>query len=591
MPRALFVKEKGYLPVTSICYAMKKMILTCLALLLAFAGADARYNKAYYQKMDGKKKEELKSAVKQCVKTHRQLSYGQLPGYWQYTDVYPELVNGCKRWWDMYSNEVEVIGKNQNAFDSFRGYGMQREHSVPKSWWKLNNSVEYTPAYSDMWNLYPSNGAANQAKLNYPFGPTNGNNLFDNGCSRVGYAKAGYGGGSAKVFEPADEYKGDFARAMFYMACVYDDINWVINFMYQKNTYPTLVPWAREMLLQWSRTDKVSQKEIDRNNLVEQYQGNRNPFVDFPELAEYIWGQRTTETFIIDEQSTTDPTPPITGDPSLTQPVNGETLEFGETAVGYAVTRALQIKGSNFTSPLTVGLAGPDSQYFTPEVTEIPAATLNTNGGYLLNVTYLPKDKGSHTALLTLYDGGLKGSVAVTLTGSALDAPVLTATRALPATDITDNSYRANWESAPTVADYYVLTRVRYDGDNQESETYETGETTLLIEERDPAVAETYTVAYSRLGIMSPASNTIYVGTGDGVRNLEYNVPFRVYGEEGVLVILTGDGEPVRGVTVADMSGRVLLVTDAPDGTEISLPAGAYAVTAPGQRPRKVLVR
>ncbi len=44
------------------------------------------------------------------------------------------------------------------------------------------------------------------------------------------------------------------------------------------------------MLLQWCRQDPVSQKEIDRNNVVEQYQGNRNPFVDFPELAEYVWG-------------------------------------------------------------------------------------------------------------------------------------------------------------------------------------------------------------------------------------------------------------------------------------------------------------
>ena len=76
-----------------------------------------------------------------------------------------------------------------------------------------------------------------------------------------------------------------------YVATVYDDINWVINYMYRKEAYPTLVPWARDMLLQWCRMDPVDQKEIDRNNVVEQYQGNRNPFVDFPNLAEYIWAR------------------------------------------------------------------------------------------------------------------------------------------------------------------------------------------------------------------------------------------------------------------------------------------------------------
>ena len=109
-----------------------------------------------------------------------------------------------------------------------------------------------------------------------------------------------------------------------YVATVYDDINWVINYMYKKEAYPTLVPWAREMLLQWCRQDPVSQKEIDRNNVVEQYQGNRNPFVDFPELAEYVWGTRTTEVFYVDQQEGSDPTPPITGDPEITSPVNGE---------------------------------------------------------------------------------------------------------------------------------------------------------------------------------------------------------------------------------------------------------------------------
>lgn len=559
-----------------------------IGLLAVSVMAQAGYSKGYYDRLEGKSMETLKNAVKESVSRHTVLTYSQLPGYWQYTDVYPELVDGCKRWWDMYSDELCVIGRNQDAFSSFRSYGMQREHSVPKSWWKLNGDVEYTPAYSDLWNLYPSNGEANQAKLNYPFGECS-TTKYNNGVSKVGTPEAGYGGGSAYVFEPGDEYKGDFARSMFYMACVYNDINWVINYMFRKETYPTLVPWAMNMLLQWARTDRVSQKEIDRNNLVEQYQGNRNPFVDFPELAEYIWGSRTTEIFRIEDQDNTDPTPPITGDPTLTSPVNGETLQFDQTAVGNTVTRALQIQGSNFTAPLSVLVSGTDRDYFKAETTEIPAATLNASG-YLLEISYKPTVTGKHEAKLVLYDGGLDGSVVVNLSGEALDVPEFTALQALEATNITDSGYRANWLPAQGIADYYVVKRVKYDGDNQEAEIYETAETYLDITDRDPEIAETYTVSYSRLGLMSPESNTIYVAA-TGVKAVEYEIPYRAIGIEGRIVILTGDGEPVRNLVVADASGRTITSLDATDGMEIELPAGVYILYAPGHKPHIVMVR
>ena len=49
-------------------------------------------------------------------------------------------------------------------------------------------------------------------------------------------------------------------------------------------------PWAIKLLLQWSRQDPVSEKERTRNEKVYAIQGNRNPFIDYPELVEYIWG-------------------------------------------------------------------------------------------------------------------------------------------------------------------------------------------------------------------------------------------------------------------------------------------------------------
>ncbi len=562
---------------------------TTLIFLTVFLTLQAGYTKGYYDRMDGKQKEELKSAVKQCVSSHRKLVYGELPQYWQYTDVYPELVNGNKRWWDMYSDRMCLIYEYQTAFQSFSANRMNREHSVPKSWWKKNGDVEYTPAYSDLWNLYPSDAEANSAKLNYPFGPTD-KPVYDNGVTKVGYPKTGYGGGASRVFEPADEYKGDFARAFFYMACVYDDINWVINYMFRKETWPTLTPWAMNMLLQWARTDKVSQKEIDRNNLVEQYQGNRNPFVDFPELAEYIWGVRTSETFIIAQQENTDPTPPITGDPTISEPVNGETLDFGQTAEGHDISRALQIRGSNFTSPLSLRVIGANKDKFIPEVTEIPASTLNAGGGYLLNIIYRPSATGQHEARLTLYDGGLDGSVVVTLRGEALPVPELTALTALEPKDVTDSAYTACWLPADGIADYYTVTRVRYNEGGEEAETYETNATELRMSGRDAGVAETYSVTYSRLGLVSPASNTIYVAAS-GMESMQYEVPFRAIGSDGCITILSGDGMPIRSLTITDPAGRIVMVLDARDGMEIPIASGMYIIMAPGHRPHKLIVK
>lgn len=569
---------------------MKKLLLLAACLAFISVSADAVYKEGYYDKMDGKKKEALKAAAKECVQRHTQLVYTDLPNYWQYSDVYPDLYDGCKRWWDMYSDNIYLIRSGQSARTSFSANKMQREHSVPKSWWKQNGDVEYTPAYSDMWNLYPSDGPANQAKLNYPLGICK-STTFNNGVSKVGPAQTGYGGGSGNVFEPADEYKGDFARGFFYMALVYDDLPWVVNYMYRQNSWPTLQPWAYEMLLQWARTDKVSQKEIDRNNQVEKSQGNRNPFVDFPELAEYIWGSRTTETFYIKEQGGT-VTPPITGDPTITRPVNGSALDLGEAAVGHTVVMPLEIDGSNLTSALSVRIQGEDKGMFCIPSNSIPAAAINNSETYLLQVEYRPTAVGRHTATLRLYDGGLpiSGDVAVTLQGEAFPVPELSAPVATPATDISDDSYQANWEESADVVDYYVVTRVRYTADGPQASTLTSDFNYVLVEDRDPEVAESYTVQSSRLGILSEPSNSIQVGTGSNVVGIHADQPLAIGAIPGGFVVLIDTTH--TGLRVLDMSGRTLMTKETVGGGEtILLPAGIYIVTTDQcATPQKLIV-
>lgn len=279
---------------------MKRILLFSIA-FAAFSIAEADYSEGYYDDLDGTARERLKEAAKRCVEYHTELNYTDLPDYWVDTDVYPENEYGYPRFWDMYSDNIYLILDNQTGRQAFSANNMQREHLVPKSWWKKGDDVEYTPAYSDLWNLYPSDGPANQAKNNYPLSPVD-KITFDNGVSKVGTPAEGYGGGCKNAFEPADQYKGDFARAVFYMATVYDALPWKYTYMFRTEEWPTLQPWAYEMLLEWARQDPVSEKETRRNDAVEKCQGNRNPYIDFPKLAEYVWGDLTSDIFFIDDQ-------------------------------------------------------------------------------------------------------------------------------------------------------------------------------------------------------------------------------------------------------------------------------------------------
>ena len=110
-------------------------------------------------------------------------------------------------------------------------------------------------------------------------------------------------GSSLTVFEPADELKGDMARTYFYMVTRYENLvaSWKTNLnteMLGGNAYPAFSNWAITVLLEWSRLDPVSDKERARNDAIyTNFQHNRNPYIDYPSLAEYVWGDSTTYAF------------------------------------------------------------------------------------------------------------------------------------------------------------------------------------------------------------------------------------------------------------------------------------------------------
>ena len=268
---------------------MTKTRFTFLVLLLHFFAIAAFAQHDYFADINGiKGGADMKNALYNIIKEHKRISYGsgedKTWGAFYTTDAVVE--NGKRRVLDMYSGEKRYFGNKGSAVG-----GMNIEHSVAKSWWGGTNNN----AYCDLHHLNPSDQNANSRKSNYPLGELTSVS-WDNGVTFVG--KANIDGSSQNAYEPCDEYKGDFARVFMYMFTCYQDLTWEYTWMnYEKSTYPTLKPWAVALLLKWHKQDPVSEKEINRNNAVFAIQGNRNPYVDYPQLADYVWGDSVNYTF------------------------------------------------------------------------------------------------------------------------------------------------------------------------------------------------------------------------------------------------------------------------------------------------------
>lgn len=549
--------------------------LVSASVINAFA-SDRLIPAGYYNAIDGKTTADLKTALHNIIYPHTEISsYQALPQYFQRTDVYPE----SSRWWDMYSN-IPLFAPSFS--------GLNREHSFPKSWWGGSTEV---PAYIDLNHLYPSEAAANMAKSNYPLGTVDPTKKakFDNGITTVGTPVAGQGGGSSFVFEPDDEYKGDFARTYFYMVTCYQNMDWKYFYMLVNGAYPTLNSWSIDLLLKWNEQDRVSQKEIDRNEVVWGFQNNRNPFIDFPELAEYIWGNKMGDKFILSEhQGNYTPA----GEPTLITPTQDTTLEFGEVALGHKGTAKLLLHGENLSgSNMRLAIYQDDAQYFNidgAKVSQAAVSAVNTASGLWVTVTYEPQEIGEHSTRLVISGGGIQGSIGIGMRGECLPVPTLTAPTATAATDVTASSYTANWTPAPgEVVDYYIVNRTRYDIAGAPTEQLVAEDNYLTID--DFGGSESYTVQSVRLGIKSPESNAISVVTG-AITGIEANSQFGINAYPGgILITCAAELEMLR---IMNTAGQVLYIFDRVNNNDvIELPAGIYIITAKGaEHPVKAIV-
>ena len=273
-------------------FLLGAIVLLSIMVSLPANAIDRQSLASYASALNGKKKEALKTAIYNIIKNHSVLEYGSGVG---------------ATWYGFYDTD-----RDKNTYECINRYsprkfyfdthntgaaisGMNIEHSFPKSWW----GKTVNKAYKDLYNLYPSETAANTDKSNYPMGV-----VTNVKHEEVGYDKVGTGtidGVSGRnCWEPGYQYKGDFSRAYMYMATCYQNLTWQGTEglqQLQNDDWPTLKQWAYTLYLQWIRTDPVDELEMERNDAVSVIQGNRNLFVDYPYLAEYVWGDSVNVAF------------------------------------------------------------------------------------------------------------------------------------------------------------------------------------------------------------------------------------------------------------------------------------------------------
>lgn len=143
---------------------------------------------------------------------------------------------------------------------------LNTEHTWPKS--RFSKDFSQSTQKNDLHHLFPTHHGANNFRGNIHFGDADYRINSPKGCPE---SQKGYDQSLGKwLFRPPFKHRGNVARAIFYFSI----------------RYKLPIPLHEELILKkWHSLDPVDELELFRNNMISKVQGNRNPFVDFPELS------------------------------------------------------------------------------------------------------------------------------------------------------------------------------------------------------------------------------------------------------------------------------------------------------------------
>ncbi|MCQ2311395.1 MAG: endonuclease [Paludibacteraceae bacterium] len=381
----------------------------------------------YYDGIDGKKGDAVLDALHKIIDGHTSISYSGLEPYYARTDLTSQGYI-----WDMYSlctfTMSDANGGQKRVCDCWN-----KEHSVPQSYFN-----EASPMKSDLFHVYPTDARVNNFRSNYPYGETSSTEYVDGDKKALGHiGSSNFSGYSGKIYEPDDEYKGDLARTYFYMVTRYLDKNFTqsangsATFTYS-NGRAGLTSYGVRLLLKWHRQDPVSSKEIARNDAVYGIQHNRNPFIDYPCLVEYIWGDNKADQLDMATIMVSSDSEFMESDrtgcncavnvPTLLTPKKGTTIAIGSASVGETASSSVYVSGTLLDESLTCTISGTNADmfHFAKGGTSYVMSADAANYGMNLSIVYEPTATGSHTATLTIHSPELKEDRAVTITGKSI---------------------------------------------------------------------------------------------------------------------------------------------------------------------------
>lgn len=518
-------------------------LAACLFSLSLWAEVPA----GYYDAAVGKSGEELQKSLSTIINNATDVGYSGLWDLYRTTDKRPD-----GKVWDMYSDVTDfTFGTDKCGNYKNEGDCYNREHSVPKSWFN-----DASPMYSDAWHIYPTDGKINSYRSNNPFGEVGS----DASSSKNGFSKWGKcvtPGYSGTVFEPNDEYKGDFARTYFYFATRYQNRinNWGGIFV---SSYPHIVQWQLDMLLRWNEMDPVSQKEIDRNDAVQKEQGNRNPFIDYPELVDLIFGDRRNVPF----------SPVGEDSPYIETPQSGSTLDLGTASVNVSdpVTMQIQVKGRNIEGDISLEIGGTDSECFAVTPRTLTADAVNN--GATVELSYHSTVVGSHRATLDITGGGISSAVVVNLTGQAIDDFV-----ALPAKEIGKTSFVAAWTPKSEATDYEL--NVWYDDYSSSSPEKEILNT-VFSSKPDTWTYEGYTAVENgmlRLGSGSKDGSATSPAMDLSAGDASITVVAEPYHNDQSVIYVSVDGQEIGQITLDGTTTTTIPVKEGTAASTITLMA------------------
>lgn len=240
----------------------------------------------YYASIEGLSGAALKQGLQDIIANPtvvRAHTYGDVTDILKVADQNPLNSNQV---WMMYVESPRAKLDFQTSSSNVGTWN--REHIYPQSRGGFANATEDTPDGINVWSSSNADdlaaGHADAHHIRAEDGPENSSR------SNKDYGLTGYNGPSGTQ----GSWKGDVARAVFYMAIRYNGLD-VVNGDIPDTTVGQLGDLTT--LLSWNQSDPRDDFEMNRNNYIYTWQMNRNPFIDYPLLADYIWGANAGQTW------------------------------------------------------------------------------------------------------------------------------------------------------------------------------------------------------------------------------------------------------------------------------------------------------